>query len=85
MQLKKYNAAFVIVEELLSQGFNDAELFLLNARLLYINNDYKEAYEYYKKAVSTNPYLADKQFEQHEEEEIIRIALHRSDLGKRHG
>jgi transitional endoplasmic reticulum ATPase len=61
--LRKYDAALVIVEELFASGHKEAEVYLLNARLLFANEEWKEAYSQYKTALSLNPYLSDRQFE----------------------
>jgi ATP-dependent 26S proteasome regulatory subunit len=61
--LKKYDAALVVVEELLSLGNADAPLLLLYARLLFEKQAYKDAYDHYRLAVSQAAHLADKEFE----------------------
>jgi SpoVK/Ycf46/Vps4 family AAA+-type ATPase len=61
--LNKYDACIVVVEELLNQGYPDGGLLLLHARLLFINQSYKEAYDNYKAALAIQPQLVDKTFE----------------------
>src|SRR4051812_35178994 len=63
-KLEKYDAALVLTEELLSLGSKEPEVYLLHARLLYLNEEYKEAYEKYLMAVSGNRQLADHAFEE---------------------
>ncbi|MDJ1504933.1 AAA family ATPase [Xanthocytophaga agilis] len=62
--LKKYDAALVVTEELLSLGNNEAALLMLYARLLFEKQSYKEAYDHYKVAISSNGHLQDKEFEE---------------------
>jgi transitional endoplasmic reticulum ATPase len=62
-KLEKYDAALVLTEEMLSLGSQNPEVYLLHARLLYLNEEYKEAYEKYLMAISGNRHLADSQFE----------------------
>ncbi len=70
--LRKLDAASVVVEELLSLGNKAAALYLLHARLLFVNGTHREAYNQYKAAIKSNPQLADKAFEEQLNEAIAR-------------
>jgi len=62
--LHKYDAALVVVEELLPLGAPDPGLYLLYARVLFAKGAHRDAYGQYKAAVKANPALADKAFEE---------------------
>lgn len=62
--LKKFEAAQMVLEELIDEGEENAELFLLYSKVSLETNNVREAYEYYQKAVETDNSFADKQYEQ---------------------
>lgn len=63
-KLDKFDAALIVIEELLSTGCQEAEAYLLHARLLYLHQDYREAYEKYLMMLAANDTFADRAFEE---------------------
>lgn len=63
MALDKNEAAQIVLEELIDEGDNDSDTMLQYSKVCLKNGNIKEAYEYYKKAISNNPELIDKDYE----------------------
>ncbi|MGV3597961.1 MAG: AAA family ATPase [Bacteroidota bacterium] len=62
--LKKFEAAQMVLEELIDEGEESAELFLLYSKVNLETNEVRAAYEYYQKAVEGDSSLVDKEYEQ---------------------
>jgi transitional endoplasmic reticulum ATPase len=57
--LGNYSAGIVVLEDLVKVANPQAEVLLLNAKLLYKENSIADAIHFYKKALAINPGLAD--------------------------
>jgi transitional endoplasmic reticulum ATPase len=62
--LKKFEAAQMVLEELIDEGEESAELFLLYSKVNLETNEVRAAYEYYQKAIEGDSSLVDKEYEQ---------------------
>lgn len=62
--LKKFEAAQMVLEELIDEGEEGAELFLLYSKVNLETDEVRQAYEYYQKAIETDNTVADKEYEQ---------------------
>ncbi len=62
--LKKFEAAQMVLEELIDEGEESAELFLLYSKVNLETDEVRQAYEYYQKAIELDGSLAEKEYEQ---------------------
>lgn len=62
--LKKFEPAQMVLEELIDEGEEGAELFLLYSKVNLETDEVRQAYEYYQKAIETDNTVADKEYEQ---------------------
>ncbi len=62
--LKKFEAAQMVLEELIDEGEGGAELFLLYSKVNLETDEVRQAYEYYQKAIEADNSVADKEYEQ---------------------
>jgi transitional endoplasmic reticulum ATPase len=62
--LKKFEAAQMVLEELIDEGEESAELFLLYSKVNLETDEVRQAYEYYQKAIEADSSLVDKEHEQ---------------------
>lgn len=63
LALKKYDAAQIVLEELMDEGHTNAEVKILYAKAAYHNNNVQEAHKYYNEAISEDKSFIDKDFE----------------------